>query len=166
MTIRPAKPTDAPEIAEIYNHYIIHSEATFETEPIDANEMLRRMGEGWAADYPFLIYQDDAGVIGYAYGRQYRPRFAYLHSIEVSVYVKHGNEGQNIGTLLYQELLSDIRQQDFHAVVGGISLPNQASVRLHEKFGFEKVAHFREVGRKFGKWIDVGYWQLLLNKTS
>jgi phosphinothricin acetyltransferase len=78
------------------------------------------------------------------------------------VYVKRGSEGRNVGTLLYESLLDEIRKGDFHAVIGGISLPNDASVRLHEKFGFEKVAHFREVGRKFGRWIDVGYWQLLI----
>src|SRR4029077_5021381 len=99
------------------------------------------------------------------YGRRYRPRFAYLHSIEISVYVKHGSGKQNIGTNLYESLIAEIRQKDLHAVIGGISLPNDASVRLHEKFGFEKVAHFREVGRKFGRWIDVGYWELILPKS-
>jgi len=165
MDIRPAAASDAAQIAEIYNYYIDNSHATFETERIDAAEMLRRMEEGWAAGYPFLVCEADNTVVGYAYGRRFRPRFAYLHSIEVSVYVKHGNERQNIGTLLYRELISVIRQKNFHAVIGGISLPNDGSVRLHESFGFEKVAHFREVGRKFGHWIDVGYWQLLLDKN-
>ena len=123
--------------------------------------MLSRIEEGQAAGYPFLVGHFGNEIVGYAYGRRFRPRFAYLHSIEVSVYVKHGNRGQQIGTLLYQALLSEIRQKDFHAVIGGISLPNDASVRLHERFGFEKVAHFREVGRKFGRWIDAGAdWQL------
>lgn len=165
MEIRPVNRTDASEIAEIYNYYIENFHATFETETIDGAEMLSRIEEGQAAGYPFLVGHFGNEIVGYAYGRRFRPRFAYLHSIEVSVYVKHGNRGQQIGTLLYQALLSEIRQKDFHAVIGGISLPNDASVRLHERFGFEKVAHFREVGRKFGRWIDVGYWQLILNKT-
>jgi len=166
MDIRSAVASDSAQIAEIYNYYIENSHATFETERIDAAEMLRRMEEGWAAGYPFLVYEDQDAVVGYAYGRRYRPRFAYLHSIEISVYVKHGSEGKNIGTLLYSQLISEIQQTNFHAVIGGISLPNDASIRLHEKFGFEKVAHFPEVGRKFDRWIDVGYWELLLDKSA
>ena len=165
MDVRPAQTSDAPQIAEIYNYYIENSHATFETELIDTAEMLRRMEDGWAAGYPFLVCEDNNALVGYAYGRRYRPRFAYLHSIEISVYVKHGSEGNSVGTLLYEQLISEIRQKDFHAVIGGISLPNDASVRLHEKFGFEKVAHFREVGHKFNRWIDVGYWELLLDKN-
>jgi len=166
MDIRSAVASDSAQIAEIYNYYIENSHATFETERIDASEMLRRMEEGWTAGYPFLVYEDQDAVVGYAYGRRYRPRFAYLHSIEISVYVKHGSEGKNIGTLLYSQLISEIQQTNFHAVIGGISLPNDASIRLHEKFGFEKVAHFPEVGRKFDRWIDVGYWELLLDKSA
>jgi len=165
MNIRSAETSDAAQIAEIYNYYIDNSHATFETERIDAAEMLRRMEETWTAAYPFLVCESDNNIVGYAYGRRYRPRFAYLHSIEVSVYVKQGSERQNIGTLLYEHLIREIRQRNFHAVIGGISLPNDASVRLHEKLGFEKVAHFREVGRKFGRWIDVGYWELLLDRN-
>jgi phosphinothricin acetyltransferase len=164
MDVRSALASDAAQIAEIYNYYIENSHATFETERIDDAEVLRRMEEGWAAAYPFLVCELEDQIVGYAYGRRYRPRFAYLHSIEISVYVKHGIEGKNVGTLLYEQLIPEIRQKNFHAVIGGISLPNDASVRLHEKFGFKKVAHFREVGRKFNRWIDVGYWQLLLDK--
>jgi phosphinothricin acetyltransferase len=127
--------------------------------------MHRRIEEGWANGYPFLVCQLGAELVGYAYGRQFRPRSAYRYSIETSVYVKHNNVGQKIGTTLYEKLLSEIREKDFHAVIAGISLPNDASVFFHENFGFEKVAHFREVGHKFGRWIDVGYWELLLNKT-
>src|SRR3954464_4117840 len=105
MLIRPATSADALQIAEIYNHYITNSHATFETEPIEADEMLRRIEEGWAAGYPFLVCTDGDEIAGYAYGRRFRPRFAYLHSIEISVYVKNGREGRNIGTLLYQDLL-------------------------------------------------------------
>src|SRR4051794_23934680 len=111
MDVRPAQTSDAPQIAEIYNYYIDNSHATFETELIDTAEMLRRMEEGWAAGYPFLVCEDQGQVVGYAYGRRYRPRFAYLHSIEVSIYVKHGTEGRNIGTALYRQLIAEIRQK-------------------------------------------------------
>jgi L-amino acid N-acyltransferase YncA len=162
MLIREASPGHAPQIAEIYNYYIENSHSTFETEAIDGAEMLRRMEEGRAAGYPFFVCTDQSEITGYAYGRRFRPRSAYLHSIEISVYVKHTDHGRGIGTLLYESLLAEIVLGGFHAVIGGISLPNDASIRLHEKFGFQKVAHFREIGHKFGRWIDVGYWELLM----
>jgi len=162
MQIRNAKPDDAIDIAYIYNYYVATSHATFEIDPVDAGEMLRRMEEGWNAGYPFLVCEEQDEIVGYAYGRYFRPRAAYLHSIEVSVYVRPGRTEGQVGTRLYEKLLYEIKQGEFHAVIGGISLPNDASVRLHEKFGFEKVAHFREVGRKFDRWIDVGYWELTL----
>jgi phosphinothricin acetyltransferase len=163
MPVRPATPDDAAPVADIYNYYIANSHATFELDAIDGQEMLRRMEDGWKVGYPFLVYEDGGEVLGYAYGRQFRPRRAYLHSIEVSVYIRNGSEGRSIGTLLYEQLFAEIEQGDFHAIIGGISLPNDASVRLHEKFGFEKVAQFREVGFKFGRWIDVGYWERILD---
>ena len=84
-----------------------------------------------------------------------------MHSVEVSVYVRPGHTERSIGKLLYEALFDELKKGDFHAIIAGISLPNDASVVLHEKFGFEKVAHFREVGRKFDRWIDVGYWELI-----
>lgn len=162
MPVRPATPDDAAAVADIYNYYIANSHATFELDAINDGEMLRRMQDGWKAGYPFLVYEENGEVLGYAYGRQFRPRRAYLHTIEVSVYIRNGSEGKSIGTRLYERLFEEIGKGDFHAIIGGISLPNDASVRLHEKFGFEKVAQFREVGFKFGRWIDVGYWEKIV----
>lgn len=161
MNIRKASLEDAAQIAEIYNYYIKTSHATFELDTIDSAEMGNRVRETFQKDYPFFVCEKNGEIVGYAYGRQFRPRRAYARSIEVSVYIKNGAEGKGIGTLLYQKLFPEILQKDFHAIIAGISLPNDASIRLHEKFGFEKVAHFREVGFKFGRWIDVGYWELL-----
>lgn len=161
MNIRPVNKQDAAQIAGIYNYYIETSHATFELDAIDSNEMENRISESFARDYPFFVCEENGEILGYAYGRQFRPRRAYRHSIEVSVYIKNGAQGKSIGTRLYERLFPEIRQKDFHALIAGISLPNEASVRLHEKFGFEKVAHFREVGFKFGRWIDVGYWELI-----
>jgi phosphinothricin acetyltransferase len=160
-TIRPTQPADAPAIADIYNFYIRTSHATFEMDEIDAVEMHRRIEEAAAANYPFLVAEEASELIGYAYGRRYRPRAAYEHSIEISVYIRNGHEGRGVAAALYDELLPAIRQRGFHTIIAGISLPNDASVRLHEKFGMTKVAHFREVGRKFDRWIDVGYWQVV-----
>ncbi|HEY0050556.1 MAG TPA: GNAT family N-acetyltransferase [Pyrinomonadaceae bacterium] len=161
MNVRCVTPGDAAQIAGIYNYYIETSHATFELDAIDSAEMENRMRESLARDYPFFVCEANGEILGYAYGRQYRPRRAYRHSIEVSVYIKNGAQGNGIGTRLYERLFPEIRQRDFHAIIAGISLPNEASIRLHEKFGFEKVAHFREVGFKFGGWIDVGYWELI-----
>ncbi len=165
MKVRQAERVDAIEIAFIFNHFIATSHATFEIDPVDDTEIAKRINEARSAGYPFLVCTDDTGLLGFAYGKRFRPRPAYVHSIETSVYVKPGNDLRGIGSALYTELLKVLGDCDFHAVIGGISLPNNASVRLHEKFGFQKVAHFREVGRKFDRWIDVGYWELILQKT-
>lgn len=164
MNIRSATLADVAQIAEIYNYYIKTSHATFELETIDPAEMENRIKDGLEKNYPFLVYEENEGIIGYAYGHQYRARRAYMNSIEVSVYIKNGEEEKGIGTKLYQKLFAEILERDFHAIIAGISLPNDSSIKLHEKFGFEKVAHFREVGFKFGRWIDVGYWELLNQK--
>ena len=164
MSIRPVKLSDAAQIAEIYNFYIETSHATFELDKVDSFEMENRIRETFQKNYPFFVCEENENILGYAYGRQFRPRRAYIHSIEVSVYIKNGAEGKGIGSSLYQKLFAEILQRDFHAIIAGISLPNDASIKLHEKFGFEKVAHFREVGYKFGRWIDVGYWERLSRK--
>ena len=161
MNVRQVRPEDSAQIAEIYNFYIENSHATFETEAIDAGEMEKRMNESLAENYPCLVCEETDEIAGYAYGRKFRPRPAYLHTIEVSVYVKNGKEGKGIGGRLCERLFSEIINRNFHAIIAGIALPNDASVKLHEKFGFQKVAHFREVGFKFGRWIDVGYWELI-----
>ncbi len=164
IQVRSAKHDDAVDIAYIYNYYIATSHATFEIEPVNAVEMLSRMQDALHAGYPFLVCEEKDEIVGYAYGRYFRPRPAYMHSIEVSVYVRPGHAERSIGKMLYEKLFDEIRNGDFHSIIAGISLPNDASVRLHEKFGFEKVAHFCEVGRKFDRWIDVGYWELILDK--
>ncbi len=162
MRIRLATIDDSPTLALIYNHYIEHSHATFETEKIDAAEMSRRLEKAFSHGYPFLVCETENEIAGYAYGRQYRPRAAYQHSIEISVYVRPAFENRGVGTRLYEQLIPEIVGLGFHAIIAGVSLPNDASVKLHEKFGFEKVAHFSEVGNKFGRWIDVGYWEIVV----
>ena len=98
---------------------------------------------------------------GYAYAAPWRARAAYRHSVETSIYLAPGAGGRGLGARLYRALFAALPSH-VHAAIGGVSLPNPASVALHERLGFRKVAHFREVGRKFGRWIDVGYWQRLL----
>ncbi|WP_010520236.1 arsinothricin resistance N-acetyltransferase ArsN1 family B [Aquimarina agarivorans] len=157
---------DAAAVAEIYNYYILNSVVTFEETPIDANEMKQRMESVVSASYPWLVYEISGEVVGYAYATRWKGRCAYKHSVESTVYLKNGKSAQGIGTALYTELLKLLMQKNIHAIIGGVALPNAASVCLHEKFDFQKVAHFKEVGFKFQKWIDVAYWQLTLDNRK
>ncbi len=155
--IREATFSDAGAITAIYNYYVLNTTITFELCPITRGETIKRM-EKYKEIGPYLVYEEDGEVIGYAYVSRFRERQAYEHSVESSIYLKNGCGGKGLGTRLYSELLSQVSSQR-HTVIGGIALPNEASIRLHEKCGFRKVAHFSEVGRKFGQWIDVGFWQ-------
>lgn len=166
--IRPATPADADAIAEHYNHYIRHTVITFEEEPIDGAEIAQRMRDVAEAGWPWLVACDperSGAVVGWAYASKWGKRCSYRHSVETSVYLADGATGRGWGSQLYAALLSLLRQAGARAVMGGVALPNEASVALHEKFGFEKVAHFKDVGRKFEQWIDVGYWELVLGRT-
>jgi L-amino acid N-acyltransferase YncA len=159
--LRQVALTDSPAVAEIYNHYVLHSVVTFEEEPVSPPEMERRIIENTAM-YPWFVYEEDGKVIGYSYASKWKVRPAYKHTVEVSVYLAPGCSGRGIGKALYSRLIDQLRQQKTHAVIGGVALPNDVSIRLHESLGFEKIGHFREVGWKFGKWVDVGYWELIL----
>lgn len=162
LIVRPAEPEDATQIAEIYNHYIRTSTITFEEEPVSAAEMAARIEEVQNLSYPWLVALAGERVQGYAYGGKWKARAAYKHSSEITVYVRPGLERSGVGSALYGQLLPALKTIGVRAVIGGVALPNDASVRLHEKFGFEKCAHFRDVGFKFGRWIDVAYWERLL----
>jgi phosphinothricin acetyltransferase len=161
-TVRAAVASDGQAVADIYNHYITDTIVTFEEEPVSAAEMSRRISEVQAVPLPWLIAEAEGAVAGYAYATKWRPRYGYRFSVEISVYLAADKSGHGLGTALYSRLFEELRERGIHSVIGGIALPNEVSVRLHEKFGFEKVAHFRENGIKFGRWIDVGYWQLIL----
>lgn len=163
--IRAVKLEDANEIAEIYNYYILNSCVTFEEIPVSIEEMSQRI-QSAPSKFPWLVYEKDKKIIGYAYASVWKPRSAYKHTVECTVYLKTEVTKNGIGSLLYKELITQLTDLGFHAVIGGISLPNEASIALHEKFGFEKIAQFKEVGYKFKKWIDVGYWELLIHKKS
>jgi L-amino acid N-acyltransferase YncA len=159
--IRSATAADAQAVCAIYNHFILQSTVTFEEAAITPDDMAARIGAG-SDRLPFLLAELDGAVAGYAYAAPWKTRSAYRHTVESSVYVAPGFAGLGLGSRLYQALLQDLRERDVHAVLAGIALPNSASVGLHESFGFAKVGQMREVGRKFGQWLDVGYWQLVL----
>ncbi len=177
FTVRPVRADDASAIAAIYNTYVLDTVATFEVAPIDADEMGRRISKVLALGLPWLVAEDDAlaadagagfAVLGFAYAAPFRDRAAYDHTLETTVYVHFGARGRGLGTALYAALfaaLEDLTPEQsphapIHALLGVLALPNKASVALHERFGMSKVAHLPAVGHKFGRRIDVGYWQL------
>jgi phosphinothricin acetyltransferase len=112
-------------------------------------------------NYPFLVAEEDGEIYGYANATKFRLQFAYEHTAEVSIYVKNEAKQKGIGSALYNALFDEIAETNIHAMVAGIALPNEPSVKFHIKLGFSKVAHFREIGYKLGRWVDVSYWQLM-----
>ncbi len=159
--IRKVKIEDAQQLLDIYNYYVENSIVTFDLEPLSLNTFQEKMTRICKA-YPFIVFEENNEILGYAYGSKFRPKPAYKYTVESTVYVKHNKHGKHIGTKLYTELLKLLKQEKFHIVLGVLTLPNDTSIKLHEKFGFIQIAYFNEVGLKFEKWQDVGIWQLKL----
>ncbi|MDR1058265.1 MAG: GNAT family N-acetyltransferase [Treponema sp.] len=160
--IRRVTIKDAAGIQEIYNYYVENTAITFEEKPAALGEMETRI-RGIGEKYPWFIREDDGDeVLGYAYANAWKERPSYRYSAELSIYVRNGHQGKGIGGELMTLLLEELRKTDIHALISGITLPNEQSVALHERFGFRNIACFREIGFKLGKWLDVGYWELIL----
>jgi phosphinothricin acetyltransferase len=159
--IRTASPADSQAVCTIYNHYVANTIITFEELPISIDEMAGRIDEVTQV-LPWYLYEESGQVVGYAYAIPWKSRSAYRYAVESAVYVSSHFLGKGVGSKLYSALITELQRRSFHCVIGGIALPNVASIALHEKMGFEKVAQFREVGWKFQQRIDVGYWELLL----
>jgi L-amino acid N-acyltransferase YncA len=157
--IRDATREDAPAIVAIYNHFVQHTIVTFEEESLASDEIVRRMESVWSGELPWLVAEVAGRVVGYAYATRWKERIGYRFSVETSVYLAADAGGRGIGSALYRALFPILEARGIHAAIGGIALPNDASIALHEKMGMHKVAHFEQTGRKFGRWIDVGYWQ-------
>jgi L-amino acid N-acyltransferase YncA len=166
--IRNVKESDAEAICDIYNKYIEDTGITFEETPLQADEMVSRIGIV-TQNYPWLVYEENERVLGYTYASKWKERAAYRYSVETAIYLDSDHVGKGIGSLLIDKLLrvlETLEDKSIHGVIYGVALPNPASVALCEKFGFQKIAHFKEVGYKFKKWIDVGYWELIINETK
>lgn len=164
ILIRPAEKADAEAIVKIYNYYIQNTVITFEESTLSAEKMAERIENVTGSGLPWLVAQEKDTVAGYAYAAKWKERSAYRHTVEISVYVSHSSLNKGWGTKLYEALFSELGKTTVHVAVGGIALPNPSSIALHEKFGMEKVAHFKAVGYKFDQWIDVGYWQKQFNE--
>jgi L-amino acid N-acyltransferase YncA len=159
--IRDVAEADARAICDIYNPYVTDTTITFEVDIVSVDEMRERIRVGTQV-LPWLVAEADGLIVAYAYATRWRSRAAYDRTAETTVYVRAGAHRQGVGYPLYIALLDALRRHSVHVAIGGIALPNPASVALHEKCGFAKVAHFPQVGRKFDGWVDVGFWQRLL----
>ena len=161
--IRDVLVADAETIASIYNYYILNTVITFEEQVVSVDEMAERIRESQSLGLPWLVAEEGDEVVGYAYASKWKGRCAYRFAAEVTVYLSTTATSKGWGTKLYEALFAALKHGAIHTVIGGIALPNEASIALHEKFGMQQVAHFKEVGFKFEEWIDVGYWQGQLN---
>ena len=160
MIIRHVDPErDAAACAAIYAPYVTDGVASFEEVPPSGGELAERM-ERYTAAYPWLVAEDDGGLAGYAYGSEHRTRAAYRWAADVTAYVAPGYQRQGVGRALYGALLGLLREQGVQVACAGITLPNHASVGLHEACGFRRVAVFPRIGFKQGAWWDVGWWEL------
>jgi phosphinothricin acetyltransferase len=160
--IRAAGPDDIARICAIYNHYVLTTTVTFEEEPVSPDDMAQRVRDVQQA-HDWLVFDGPrSGVCGYAYATRWKPRAAYRHSVETSVYVDVAEHGKGVGRALYRDLIERLRARSVHSVIGGVAGDNPVSVALHQSFGFKHVARLEQVGFKFGHWIDVNYFQLLL----
>ena len=161
--IRRVVPADAKAISSIYNYYVNNTEISFEEKPVSINEMEKRIRET-TAEYPWFVAEKEGSILGYAYTNKYRERSAYRYTAELTIYIKNGEEGKGLGAELMKRVIEETRKKNIHTLISAIAIPNERSVTIHEKFGFEKVGHLKDVGFKLERWIDVGYWELVLTK--
>ena len=160
--IRAATTADCDAIARIYEHYVLTTIVSFEEQSVSSAQITERIATVRAAGLPWLVAEEGGRVVGYAYASKWHARAGYRFTVESTVYLDPTATGRGTGSLLYEALLTAVRPTGAHVVMATIALPNPVSVALHEKFGFAKVGHLREIGFKLERWIDIGYWQLTL----
>ena len=161
VTVRAASLADLSALTEIYNYYVINTPITFDLEPYEPHQRRTWFDEHVESGRHRLLVAEgaDGQLLGYATSSRWRPKAAYDTTVETSVYCRHGATGQGIGTRLYTALFEAIVDEDVHRIVAGMTLPNAASMALHERLGFTRVGQFAEVGRKFGKYWSVGWFE-------
>ena len=160
--IRNVKMSDAKDITEIYNYYIENTVITFQTDPLSVEETEKKIEEILLKGFPYIVYEENNEVIGYAYAGVWRDRKAYEITLETSIYLDQSKIKKGIGRQLYKELIERSRQIGVHSLIGVVSVPNEGSKKLHLEFGFELLGTFKEVGQKFNKYVSVEFWQLML----
>lgn len=159
--IRNVNATDAQAIAHIYNHYVLNTNISFETQAVTTADMLHRI-TSISAQYPYLVYEHEGHVVGYCYAHLWKERVAYSQTLETTIYLHPDYCGRGIGKQLMQQLIEQCRAHGFHALIACITGGNEGSIALHRALGFEQRSCFNEVGRKFGAWLDVVDLELIL----
>ena len=160
--VRAFQKNDIQAILDIYNYYVLNTTVTFDIEAVTFEAFSDKVHK-INAEYPFLVFEEEGAILGFAYASRFRPKPAYNYTAESTVYVKHTAHGKQIGTKLYEALIDELKQTEIHTLLGVLTVPNDASIKLHNKFGFKEVAHLKEVGFKFGEWQNIGIWQLKLS---
>lgn len=163
--IRKVKLTDAENIVNIYNYYIKETTVTFEIEELTIKDMEMRIKKTLDSGYPFIVYEEDGKIKGYAYVKKWRERASYKNTLETSVYVDNNMKNNGIGRILYKALIKECKDIGVHVLIGVLSDTNFISKKFHENIGFKKTGHFREVANKFNKFIDVEFWSLILKEA-
>ena len=156
VKIRPATRDDLPRLTEIYNYYVINTPITFDLEPVTVEQRVRWFEEhAGAKRHRLLVAEDDGLVVGWAGTGPFRDRAAYDTSVEMTIYCAHGAKRHGIGAMMYRVLFDALKNEDINRLLAGITIPNEASIKLHRKFGFTDVGVFTECGRKFNRYWDV-----------
>ena len=159
--IRLARSDDLESINDIYNYYVIHSTCTYQTEA-ETMDGRRTWFASYGPQHPITVYESENKILGWGSLTPFRSRAAYANTVENSVYLRHDVCGKGIGSLLLKDLIERGRAAGHHVIVAGIDAEQTHSVKLHLKFGFEHVAHFKEIGFKFNRWLDVIFMQKTL----
>lgn len=159
--IREVRPDDAAQIAEIYNRYILETTISFETQPLSAEDMRIRIEE-ISSYFPYFVAENNGKLTGYCYAHPWKERAAYCKTLETTIYLASEAKGRGLGTRLMTQLIKECRNRGYHALIACITAENEESCQFHERLGFKKVSHFEQVGQKFGRWLDVADYELIL----
>ena len=162
INIRNATENDLQPMLDIYNEIIMNTTAIFQYDPHTLEQRKEWFAQKKKENYPVFVAEENNMIVGFSTFGQFRNWLAYKYSVENSVYIKADQRGKGIGKLLLQPLIDAAKQMRLHTIIAGIVADNEASMALHQKFGFVEVAHFKEVGYKFDKWLDLKFLQLML----
>ncbi len=163
ILVREATEADLPAILDIYNDAILHTTAVYQYEPHTLDMRRAWLHEKQSAGYPVLVAEENGAIVGFGNLGVWRTAAAYKYVTENSVYVAADHRGRGIGKRLLAELIGAARALDMHAIIAVVDADNAVSICLHEAFGFERAAHFKQVGRKFGRWLDLVFLELVLD---
>lgn len=166
VEVRPAEDADLPSILEIYNDAVLNTTAVYDYNVHTLQQRRQWFDARRQAGYPILVAALGGTIVGYSSLGPFRPFEAYKYTAENSVYISPSSRNKGIGRLLLEPLIELARQMGLHAIVAGIDADNDISIRLHRKLGFVEVAYFRQVGFKFGRWLDLRFMELLLPDSS